>query len=420
MNAIIVGGGIGGLAAALALAEKGVKVDVFEQSRDIAELGVGINTLPHAIKELAGMGLLGALDKVGVRTEELIYMNRFGSRIWREPRGIAAGFEVPQYSIHRGKLQGVLHEAVLDRIGADHVHTGMQLTAFSQDDQGVTAEFQRRADGARRSYAGDLLIGADGIHSTVRAAMHFGEGAPRWNGIMLWRGAAPWAPFLTGRSMIIAGGMRAKLVLYPIYYDPAKPDEPLMNWAVAARLGDGSSPPPRREDWSRPGRLDELLPFVEGTFRIAEVDHVELIKATPEFYEYPMCDRDPLPFWSRGRVTLLGDAAHPMYPVGSNGASQAVLDARSLAAALAGSSGIESALKAYEADRLPKTAEIVRLNRLGGPERVIDVVEERAPNGFDRIEEVATIEELTGIVRGYASKAGFSTEQVNKKAERIS
>lgn len=419
MKVIIVGGGIGGLAAALALNEKGIKVDVFERSREIAELGVGINTLPHAIKELAAMGLLDALDRVGVRTEELIYMNRFGSRIWREPRGIAAGFEVPQYSIHRGKLQSVLCEAVLARIGADHVHTGMQMTSFAEEDGGVTAVFERRADGAVRSYAGDLLVGADGIHSTVRAALHPGEGPPRWNGIMLWRGATQWAPFLTGRSMIIAGGMKAKLVLYPIYYDAAKPDEPLLNWAVAARLGDGSKPPPRKEDWSRPGRLDELLPFVEGTFHIGEVDHVELIKATPEFYEYPMCDRDPLPFWSRGRVTLLGDAAHPMYPVGSNGASQAVLDARMLAACLLEHPSIEAALAAYEADRLPKTAEIVRLNRQGGPERVIDVVEERAPDGFDRIEDVASHEELTSIVRGYATTAGFSTAQVNRDKDRI-
>jgi 2-polyprenyl-6-methoxyphenol hydroxylase-like FAD-dependent oxidoreductase len=214
--------------------------------------------------------------------------------------------------------------------------------------------------------------------------------------------------------------MTAKLVLYPIYYDPQKPDEPLMNWAVAARIGDGSSPPPRREDWSRPGRLDELLPFVEGTFSIAEVDHVELIKATTEFYEYPMCDRDPLPFWSLGRVTLLGDAAHPMYPVGSNGASQAVLDARMLAACLAEAGSIEQALQAYQADRLAKTAEIVRLNRLGGPERVIDMVEERAPNGFDRIDDVASQEELTAIVRGYATTAGFSTGQVNKPRPAVS
>jgi 2-polyprenyl-6-methoxyphenol hydroxylase-like FAD-dependent oxidoreductase len=415
MKAIIVGGGIGGLAAALALHAKGIGCDIYEQSPEIRELGVGINTLPHAIKELAGLGLLPALDAAGIRTAELIYMNRHGQRIWREPRGLDAGFDVPQFSIHRGKLQGVLHEAVLARIGAEHIHTGRRLVGLSQDEKSVEATFARRGRGPRVKVRGNVLIGADGIHSTVRAHFYPDEGPPTWNGIMLWRGATQWKPFLTGRSMIVAGGMAAKLVLYPIHVDPKKPGRALMNWAVAARTGEGKSAPPRREDWSRPGRMAELLPFVEGTFYVAELDHVALIKATGEFYEYPMCDRDPLPRWSHGRVTLLGDAAHPMYPVGSNGASQAVLDAVCLAGKLVAMSGDPiGALAAYEAERLPKTAEIVRSNRLGGPERVIDVIEERAPDGFARIEDIATEAELTGIVRGYAAMAGFDKRQVNR------
>ena len=402
MKALVIGGGIGGLAAALSLHHLGVDVEIFEQGSEFRELGVGINTLPVAIKELAALGLLPALDAVGVRTHELIYMNRFGAPVWRELRGIDAGFEVPQFSIHRGKLQGVLHRAAVERLGAERLNTGHRLVALTQDEHGVTATFELR-DGTRSARRGDVLVGADGIHSTVRRHFFPDEGAPAWNGIMLWRGATLWTPFLTGRSMIIAGGMRAKLVLYPIHNDPADNGLTLMNWAVAAKVGDGTTPPLRREDWSRPGRIEELLPFVEGTFKIAELDHVSLIRQTAEFYEYPMCDRDPLPRWSHGRVTLLGDAAHPMYPVGSNGASQAILDARCLARVLVeNTANPQAALKAYEAARLGPTAEIVHANRLGGPERVIDVIEERAPDGFDTIDDVASYDERLAIVRGSA------------------
>ncbi len=413
MKAIVVGGGIGGLATALALHEKGIEVEIFEQSREVRELGVGINTLPHAIRELAAFGLLDALDRVAIRTHELIYTNRFGQEIWRELRGTDAGYDYPQFSIHRGKLQAVLHEAVLDRLGPERVRTGLRLSAFEQDDTGVTARFERR-DGGAEDARGDILIGADGIHSTVRGTFYPDEGPPRWNGLMLWRGATWWPPFMTGRSMVIAGGMKAKLVLYPIYNDPARPGETLMNWAVVAKIGDRDTPPPRREDWSRPGKREELMPFVEGSFSGCVIDPVKLIEATEEFYEYPMCDRDPLKQWSFGRVTLLGDAAHPMYPVGSNGASQAVLDARFLADVLAHGGDPAAALKAYEVERLAKTADIVIQNRSGGPERVIDVIEERAPEGFADIGDVASPEELKAIVAGYQKMAGFDQSQVNR------
>jgi 5-methylphenazine-1-carboxylate 1-monooxygenase len=228
---------------------------------------------------------------------------------------------------------------------------------------------------------------------------------------MIWRGAVEYPPFLTGRSMIIAGGMQAKLVLYPIANQTSKPGTNLLNWVVTAKLSDGSEPPPRREDWSRLGRLDELLPHVEGVFDLSIVDSVEVIRATEEFYEYPMCDRDPLPRWSFGRVTLLGDAAHPMYPVGSNGASQAILDARCIAPLLAETKDVARALKAYEAERLWVTARIVQDNRFGGPERAIDVVEERAPDGFVSLDQVASHIELEAIVKGYSKMAGFDQTQ---------
>ncbi len=412
MHVLIVGGGIGGLATALSLHDVGIACTVFEQVRELRELGVGINTLPHAIKELAALGLLPALDRAGIRTRELIYANRFGQVVWRELRGTDAGLDTPQFSIHRGKLHGVLRAAVQARLGADAVRTGCQLVSFAEHSNRVVARFNQRDGSNAFEVEGDVLIGADGIHSTVRAAFYPNEGPPVWNGMMLWRGAADWPVHVDGRTMVIAGGMGQKFVFYPIYADPAAPDRRLTNWAVMARIGDGAGLPPRREDWNRPGQWDEVEPFVRDRFRLDFVDPLALINASGTIYEYPMCDRDPLPCWSFDRVTLLGDAAHPMYPVGSNGASQAVLDARALARHLRGGD-VVTALSAYDAERRPMTTEIVLNNRNGGPERVIDVLEQRAPDGFADVEAVASHAEREAIVRGYASMAGFAREQVN-------
>lgn len=400
MRVLIAGGGVGGLTLALALHQRGIACTVFEAAEQIRPLGVGINTLPHAIRELAGLGLLPALDAVAVRTRELRYLNRFGQEIWVEPRGTWAGHDVPQFSIHRGHLHEVLWAAALERLGADALVTGARFAGFDQDGQGVTARF---ADG--RSARGDVLVGADGIHSVLRATLHPDDGGIRWNGIQMWRGAVDWPEYEGGDTMIVAGDMTEKLVLYPIAKG-SRPGTRFTNWVVCAQIGDATRPPPRREDWSRPGRLAEVLPHV-ARFRIPFLDVESLVRATPEFWEYPMCDRDPLPWWTRGRVTLLGDAAHPMYPVGSNGASQAIIDARCLADLLAERPAAE-ALAAYEAERLPKSAEIVRTNRKGGPERVVDVVSERAPDGFTRLEDVIARDELAAIAGGYARMAGFA------------
>jgi 5-methylphenazine-1-carboxylate 1-monooxygenase len=413
MKAIIVGGGIGGLTTALMLRARGIDCEIYEQADAVRELGVGINTLPHAIKELAELGLLDRLDAVGIRTYELFYTNRFGQEIWREPRGLDAGYDVPQFSIHRGRLQAVIYQAVRARLGESRIHLGHRLGAYTQNESGITAYFFDRHGAHRATARGDVLIGADGIHSLVRESLVPKEGPPRWNGLMLWRGALDWPAFLTGSSMVVAGGLEAKFVAYPIA-EGSRPDRRLTNWAVVARVGDASVPPPK-DDWSKPGRFEDLIPHVQR-FLIPYVDALRLIEATPEFWEYPMCDRDPLPRWSHGRVTLLGDAAHPMYPVGSNGASQAILDARCLADRLRHAEHPVAALWAYEQERLPPTAQIVRMNRTGGPEGVIDVVEDLAPDGFTNIDEVLSYEQRKAIVRGYASTAGYAQSQVNRAA----
>jgi 2-polyprenyl-6-methoxyphenol hydroxylase-like FAD-dependent oxidoreductase len=414
MKVLIIGGGIGGLATALSLHAAGIECAVFEQSRGIRELGVGINLLPHAVKELAGLDLLDALDRVAIRTHELIYANRFGQAVWREPRGLDAGYDYPQFSIHRGKLQGVLYAAARARIGEHAIHLDHQLRDIGQDEHGVTATFVRRTgSGDEATARGDVLIAADGIHSTVRRAFYWDEGSPAWNGLTMWRGAVECAPFLTGRSMLIAGGMKTKLVLYPISNQTTTPGTNLLNWVVCAKVSDEAELPSRRDDWNRRGSLDELLPHVAHVSRISVVDLMKVVRATHEIYEYPMCDRDPLPRWSFGRVTLLGDAAHLMYPVGSNGASQAILDARALARHLSSAASVPARLAAYDAERRPQTAAIVLTNRRGGPERVIDVVETRAPDGFSDVDAVASYAEREAIVRGYASLAGYAPDQVN-------
>ncbi len=413
MKAIIIGGGVGGLTTALMCHARGIDCEVYEQSDTIRELGVGINTLPHAIKELKDLGLLERLDAVAIRTYELTYANRFGQTVWHELRGTDAGFEVPQFSIHRGRLQGVIYQAARARLGEGKVMTGHRLGHFMQDESGVSAYFFDRQGRHIKTARGDVLIGADGIHSFVRAKLFPQESPAVWNGTLLWRGAVDWPQFGNGRSMIIAGGMEAKFVLYPIAAGSA-PDRRLTNWAVMAKVAAGGAPP-NKEDWSRQGRWDDLRPYVQK-FKLPFLDVSHLIEASGEFWEYPLCDREPLPRWSHGRVTLLGDAAHPMYPVGSNGASQAILDARSLADKLLSADNVMHGLWQYDQERLPMTTQIVLMNRKGGPEGVIDAIEARAPDGFSNIDDVLSYEERKAIVRGYASTAGFAKGQVNKAA----
>lgn len=405
MRAIIVGGGIGGLTTALRLHAAGMDVLICESVRELRALGVGINLLPHAVRELADLGLLDALTATGVRTRELLYFNKYGQRIWQEPRGLEAGYDWPQISIHRGELQLLLLRAARARLGADNVRTGHHLDAFAQGAGGVTARFVERG-GARvvAEERADLLIGADGIHSAVRRALYPDEGPPRWNGAILWRGTTRGAPFLSGRSMFMAGHARQKFVCYPI---TAPGDDGLatINWVAELRFDAATLP--AREDWNRRGDPDDFLPRF-ADWRFDWLDIPALIRDAATVYEYPMVDRDPLPAWSVGRVTLLGDAAHPMYPVGSNGASQAILDARALSDALIAGADLPAALRAYEAARLPATARIVLSNRQQGPERVMQIVEERAPAGFTDLDAVISRAELEGIAAEYKQIAGFA------------
>jgi 5-methylphenazine-1-carboxylate 1-monooxygenase len=399
----IIGGGIGGLTAALALRRQGHEITVFEQVPEIKALGVGINLLPHAVGVLKEYGLLDALLQSGIDAKEYVFMNKHGQEILADARGLAAGYAHPQISIHRGELQMILLDAAVRALGAERIRTNAKLVDFADQGDRVRARFADRAGKPAGEIESDLLIAADGIHSTVRAQFCPGEGMPKWNGAIMWRGVTVGPTFRTGGSIVKAGWTHQKFVVYPISRKYADEGKALLNWI--ADLHTDNTDLLSREDWNRPGRLEDFLPqFADWKFPWLDVPWV--IRNAEAVYEFPMVDRDPLPRWSHGRVTLLGDAAHPMYPIASNGATQAILDAQVIAASLAAIPDPVAALRDYEAKRLPATAAIVRMNRQQGPDVILDMVHERAPRGFADLNDVIPRDELAAIVSRYKVAAG--------------
>ena len=407
MRAIVIGAGVGGLTAALALHKAGLTVQVYEAVPELRPLGVGINLLPHSVRVLDSLGALPALLPIAVQTGEFALFTRHGQKVWSEPRGIAAGYRWPQLSVHRGELQMLLYRQVLQTLPEGAVATGHHLARWEQDETGITAYLIDRRTGTELARdRADLIIAADGIHSTARALLFPQEGPPVWNGAMIYRGTSETAPFLSGRTQVMAGG-RQTFIAYPIRLSHGRA---LTNWA--ARFFVDPERGHAREDWNRAGDPAAILPRYQG-WRFDWLDIPAVIAGADAIYEYPMVDRDPLPRWTHGRLTLLGDAAHPMYPLGSNGASQAILDAAALAQALTATSDIAAALAAYEAARRPATSQVVAMHRACGPEVVVSMVEERAPDGFDDIETVMPHAERAAIAARYKQAAGFEVQAVN-------
>ncbi len=411
MQVIIAGAGIAGLSLALSLHQAGIAVRVFEQVPSIRPLGVGINVQPHAVRELFELGLADRLEDIGVRTREVAYFSKKGGLIWSEPRGMYAGYNWPQFSVHRGKLQMMLHDAVRERLGDDAVVGGTSVTGFRQDRAGVEVRL-RGADGVERSERADFLIAADGIHSAIRKQLFPNEGPPRWGGAVLWRGTTVARPYLTGATMAMAGHEWQKFVTYPISRPDPVTGEALINWIGELKYEPGAGW--NREDWNRKGDFADFLPAFED-WRFDWLDCPALMRAGGECFEYPMVDRDPLERWTHGRVTLIGDAAHPMYPIGSNGASQAIMDARVLARAFIDHGMTGDALDAYEAERRPATTRIVEANRGNGPDHVMQVVEERCGGVFADIGDVLSREELEQTAAGYKKIAGFDVDTLNSR-----
>ncbi len=410
MTVVIAGGGIGGLALALSLHQIGVPAVVFETTPEPRALGVGINILPHAARELIELGLGDRLDAIGVRTTALAYFSKHGKPIWQEARGLAAGYRWSQFSVHRGLLRQLLWDAAVERLGAANLRLGHHLGAWGDTADGIEATFVDKTSGVvvARQF-GDLLVGADGIHSAMRAHLRPNEGAPLWNRNILWRGVTTARGFLDGQTMIMAGHANQKFVAYAIS-PPNRDGLQMINWVAERRL-----PPDfhwRRESYDRQANLDDFLPHF-ADWKFGWLDVPQLIRDAMYLYEYPMVDRDPLDRWTFGRATLLGDAAHPMYPIGSNGASQAILDARVLARSILDLGTVPAALEAYESERRPATARIVATNRANGPDQVMQLVEERAPGGFEDVETVMPFPEREAIASGYKRIAGFDRDALN-------
>jgi len=411
MTVIISGAGIGGLTAALTCHELGIPVKVYEQVPEITPLGVGINLQPHAVREIFELGLEAEIEAIGVRTKEVAYFSKRGLPIHVEARGVWAGYKWPQYSIHRGELQMMLLKAVRARMG-DVVETGAAVVGFSEDADGVHVQVDR--GGAVTTEQGDMLIGADGLHSKIRAGFYPEEGAPIWAGAVLWRGTTRAVPFLSGASMAMAGHARQKFVTYPISAPDAdgKAD---INWI--AELWFEPESKWNREDYNRQGKLADFLPAFEA-WNFDWLDIPALIKTADKIYEFPMIDRDPLERWSFGRATLLGDAAHAMYPIGSNGATQAILDARMLGRCFVEHGVNAAALSAYDEDRRPKCNAVVLANRGNGPDQVMQVVEERTGGEFENIDDVLSLTERLEMAKAYKRIAGFDVDILNE-APRI-
>lgn len=405
---LVVGGGLAGLTTALSLHAAGLPCRVVDKARALTPAGVGINLQPQAVRELTELGFGDNLAELGVPTAEIVHFDRFGNRIWAEPRGIAAGYRWPQYSLHRGALHMMLLDAVRERLGPEAVTTGVAFESCAETSDGLSVRLRDRAGEVVETTA-DVLAGADGLHSAVRAWLHPDEGPLTSRGIRMWRGTVEAEPFLTGRTMIIAGtNAAAKFVAYPI--TPTVDGRTTVNWCAEVRMPDEGLVP----DWTLRGRLEDVLPHF-ADWRFDWLDVPGLLRHTEKILEYPMVDRDPLSSWGSGRATLVGDAAHPMYPVGSNGGSQAIIDARALAHYLAITPSPVAGLGRYEAERREPANAILLANRGLGPDRVLRTVAERAPDGFNRIEDVLSAEELAEIGASYRRISTLDAETVNTR-----
>jgi 2-polyprenyl-6-methoxyphenol hydroxylase-like FAD-dependent oxidoreductase len=402
-DVVIVGGGIGGLALALELHAAGIACRVYEAVPEIKAIGVGINLLPHAQRELTRLGLEPALAAIAVETKEAAFYNRFGQHIYTEPLGRYAGYAWPQFSIHRGDLHAVLLAAVTQRLGANRVFTGTRATGVASDSGGVTVHFAGVDGQALDAVRGAVAIACDGINSAVRKQFFPAESEPRYSGVTMWRGVTRMAPVLSGATFVRAGWLTpGKLVMYPIRNDVDGQGRQLMNWVAEVE-----APQRVARDWTRRGYLEDFIaPFRDWQWDWIDVP--QMFRDAEAILEYPMVDQDPLPRWTFERVTLLGDAAHPMVPRGSNGAGQAILDAKVLADFLQAGSDWPAALAAYERLRLPATSQVVLTNRSAPPDAILRVVYERTGDRpFASIDDVVSRDELAAITDAYKKVAGY-------------
>lgn len=405
---IIAGGGIAGLALGLTLHQIGVPFTVFESAKEMRPLGVGINLQPNAVRELFDLGITAdALDRAGVPAREWALVGLNGREVYSEPRGLGAGYNWPQYAMHRGQLHMLLYEALVDRAGPEAVRLGAKVVSFAKDGAGVAAEVQ--VDGATRSERGRLLVAADGIHSAIRAQMYPDQPPIHWGGAVMWRGTVRAKPLRTQSSFVGLGTHRHRMVIYPI----SQPDETgtaLINWIAEVTMDEAGGW--QQDGWFRQVEIDDFIHHFEG-FRYDWLDVPAMLRAADCAYVNPMIDRDPVPSWVDGPVALMGDAAHAMYPTGSNGASQAIVDARVIGAKFLEHGVTEAALSAYDAQLCGPVSELVLRNRGAGPFGLLNLLDERCGGVFDDIDDVIPAEERAEFMGRYKAAAGFSIETLN-------
>jgi 5-methylphenazine-1-carboxylate 1-monooxygenase len=414
---VIAGGGIAGLTLGLCLQAQGIATRIYEKAPEIAALGVGINVLPHASAVLHALGLGSALNKVAVKTREAAFLNRFGQLIYAEPLGLEAGYDTPQYSIHRGDLQILLRDAYVARCGAENLVMDAECTGYDQAGDTVTISLKQTSTGeAMADVTAGALVACDGLHSRVRKQMHPNDGDPRYSGINMWRGVTRMKPVRTGASMIRVGWLTTgKAVIYPIRDNIDADGHQLMNWVAEIERPLSLE----KRDWNKPGNLEDFLPaFADWTFDWLDVP--KMFRDADVVLEFPMVDQDPLPFWTDARVTLMGDAAHPMVPRGSNGAGQAIIDAACLTRLAVAGDPIEDIFKAYEAERLETTSRVVLTNRISPPDILLkEIVDRTGDKPFDNIDDVISKEELAEIQQRYKKVAGYDLETLKQKSAQI-
>ena len=415
---IVAGAGIGGLSVALTLHQVGVPCVVFESVADIKALGVGINLQPNAVRELYDLGFDSELlDSIGVQTREWVLVGLNGREVYSELRGLKAGYNWPQYSVHRGKLQMLLYRAALERLGAASIRTGLKVTGYRNqpDRSGVTVLLESR-NGTRSEVEGSLLIAADGLHSAVRQQMYPQQPPIQWGGAIMWRGVTRGKPIRSGASFIGLGTHRHRVVFYPI--SAADPVTGLadINWIAEITVDNSSGW--RDGDWNKQVRHEDFLHHFQN-WNYDWIDIPAMLLGAPEVFEYPMIDREPVPTWIDGNVALLGDAAHVMYPTGSNGASQAIMDARVLGAVMLEHGLNCTALEAYDRQLCPEMSQLVLRNRGAGPFGLLNLLDDRCGGVFDNIDDVIPKAERDEFMLRYKTAAGFAAEKLNAAASTI-